>query len=234
MTIALRPIHFFRGTPRWVLTSLAFMALLQPLLAAFLPGIAGWSADHHRAHLQIEIPHAQRGDFGPPQAGVDQQHDQGSVAPLGEALALAGLQQRAEVIERDHRRWSVGNRRLVHLRHRRVGDFVLLDGPAEEGLQALVAVARRAWGVHLQQVGDEGLDVLAADVANGERHALLVEEVTQPVDGVEVDRDGRRGAVAGLEREPKTGSEFGEFGAVTGASGRCLDHGPPPGGVPVK
>ena len=83
--------------------------------------------------------------------------------------------------------------RRLHFGHRRVADQVLLPAPAEEGLAASIAVVGGRRFELRQQVDDECLDVLAADVPHVARHPVRREEPIELDDGLAVGLDGPLG-----------------------------------------
>jgi hypothetical protein len=79
----------------------------------------------------------------------------------------------------------------LHPRHRTGANLALLDQPGKEALKAAVAVRGGRRSPAGELVGNESLDVLAADDRDIGRHAALGEEAAQGADRLDAPVQAR-------------------------------------------
>jgi hypothetical protein len=91
----------------------------------------------------------------------------------------------------------------LHPLHRIGPQVALSDGPLEEGVEASIAVVGGGRLPTGQLVGDERLDVLAAELAGEERSAVGLAVGGEEPDGVGVGLDGPGALVLGLQGAPE-------------------------------
>ena len=165
----------------------------------------GAGSGHHQRDLlsEVDIIEGQPGEFTPTHPGIEQQADDGGVAPGLEGGARTCVQDRLDLRLTQDRRWLLGDDRRAHPLHRRGRDFVLALRPAEERLQAPVGErdGRRPLAGILEG-DDQRLDVLASDRPQRSRHAALGEEAVEPLKCGEVGLDRRRALVRRPQAEP--------------------------------
>lgn len=101
------------------------------------------AAEVHRLGVQVDIGHEEVANLGQPGTGVAVQPNQRLVPQVGEALALARVEELAGVLVAQNRDQLPGYLRLPNPFHRRAVDGLLVDEqPLEELLQPLVLVQR--------------------------------------------------------------------------------------------
>jgi hypothetical protein len=141
---------------------------------------------------------------------------------------LAGLEQPSEVLGPDHVDGLLGELGRPHAVHRAGLKVALGHGPLEEGVQAPVAVVggRRLPAGEL--VGDERLDVLAAEFAGEERLTVgLAVDGEQP-GGVGVGLHGPGALVLGFQCASEAaveGQEMASRQRTAPGCRLCVRHG---------
>jgi hypothetical protein len=88
--------------------------------------------------LQVDVGQLQAGQLGPARASVEQEHEQGGVAAVLEALPGAGREQPPQAVVWDNRDGLLGDDRWSQLGHRVGGDLLLFLQPAVQDLEHLV------------------------------------------------------------------------------------------------
>jgi hypothetical protein len=135
----------------------------------------------------------------PAHPGVDQQQDDGHVTAAGEVATLGGPEQPSQMLGSDHMDRLLGQLWRSHAVHRAGLEVTLGDGPLEEGVQAAVAVVGGGRLPAGELVGDEVLDVLAAEFVGEYRVAVGLAVGGEQPDGVGVGLDGPGALVLGFQ-----------------------------------
>jgi len=94
----------------------------------------------------------------------------------------------------DHRDLLLVDPGRPHAHHRRHRDLAVIEEPAKELMELAVAGRRRGGRDGVEQLLDEGLDVLPSDGADGGWHPPLAEEAIELAGRLHVvaDRLGRQ------------------------------------------
>jgi hypothetical protein len=102
--------------------------------------------------VEVDVVQAQARDLRQAAAAVEQRADDRGVATYDERLALAGVQQRGQLVVGQQRHRLLRDLRRAHLGHRAGVDLALLLQPAEELPQRPVPRGGRRRGPAAEQV----------------------------------------------------------------------------------
>ncbi len=159
------------------------------------PGAATLAHDVDDITVEVHIVDLQAHQLVQPCPGVEEQPEKGLVAAVVERLAVARLEDGANLVQVELLDRLLGHGRRVHLLHRRRRNLAFVDEPLEERGQGSVPVVGGRRLVARQLIGDEGLDVLATDVHRHRRHACGGQEAFEPLRRRHVGLDSLRSLV---------------------------------------
>jgi hypothetical protein len=149
-------------------------------------------AEHpHHPLIQVDVVNGHADALGAAHTGINQQQDDGGVTPAGEVPTLTALEEADEPLCPDDTDGLLGKVGRLHAVHGAGLEVALGDRPLEEGVETPVAVVGGRRLPASELVGDEVLDVLAAELAGEEP------------DGVGVGLDGPGALVLGLRGAPE-------------------------------
>lgn len=178
-----------------------------------------------QAGVQIDVVEGEPQDLPATGPGIDEHADDGLVASADRRpIPLAGLKKAAELRVPENPRRFLGQTRRLPPRHGAFRDLPLLDEPAEEAPQGPIAVMGGRRRPVRQEVGDEGLDMLAANGGCRPGHALVCEEGVEAADRRRVGGEGCRTHILGREvTSPRReqGRQLGRGRMIVGASRWC-------------
>jgi hypothetical protein len=161
-------------------------------------------AEHpHHPLIQVDVVNGHADAFGAAHAGINQQQDDGGVTPAGEVPTLTALEEADELLCPDDTDGLLGKVGRLHAVHGAGLEVSLGDRPLEEGVETPVAVVGGRRLPTSELVGDEVLDVLAAELAGEERMTVGLAVAGEEPDGVGVGLDGPGALVLGLQGAPE-------------------------------
>jgi site-specific recombinase XerD len=175
------------------------------------PGAAALAEHPHHPLVQVNVVQRHADTLGAAHAGIDQQQDDGGVAPAGEVAALAGLEESNQLLCPHHADGLLGKVRWLHAVHGAGVEVSFGHRPLEEGVQAAVAVVGGGRLPAGELVGDELLDVLAPQLAGEQRLAVRLAVEGEEPNGVGVGFDGPGALVLGFQRATEASVEGQEM-----------------------
>ena len=156
------------------------------------PRLRPLARDAYGLLVEVDRVEGHARHLGAAASRVDHDPEDGAVASLAECRPLADLEQRGNLIVRDHLGHRLGHLRVLHPAERVARDLLLLKQPLEEHAERREPDGCRRGREARPLILDERLQVSAPDLVGLAREPLCRGEPVELEDRADVDLDRRR------------------------------------------